>query len=233
VERAVAACASLAVDVEPDILARQTIGQRPAPGRRLARLCFDGRTALSDAGDIAVEVFQGKRHLAGIETFGAAPELCPLELLDDKLKAFDFAVAALDDGRHVVQQMVQKTRIDRQIGEVDSHVQFYYDRSSNRSISPLFGLIFSAFSASDRRSPDTLGNAPIDAFDQHGELRRRQGDRAARLDHARPHEAALIEPLGEQTQPVPVPEKDLDDLRLLAPRKAKRCPQNGSFFSVS
>ncbi len=50
----------------------------------------------------------------------------------------------------------------------------------------------------------------------NGELRRRQRDHAAGLDHPRPDEAALIEPRGEQAQAVPVPEKNLDDLRLLA-----------------
>ncbi|WGJ13318.1 hypothetical protein QEV83_11420 [Methylocapsa sp. D3K7] len=46
----------------------------------------------------------------------------PLELFDDELKAFDLAVAALDNGRHVAHQMVQKSHIDRQIVEIDSHV---------------------------------------------------------------------------------------------------------------
>ena len=35
--------------------------------------------------------------------------------------------------------------------------------------------------------------------------------------HPRPYEPALIDPLGEQTEPVAVPEQDLDDPRPLAP----------------
>lgn len=59
-QRAAAICASLAVDVEADILAGQMIGQRLASGRRLSRLCFLGRTALADARNIAVEIFEGE-----------------------------------------------------------------------------------------------------------------------------------------------------------------------------
>ena len=57
-ERAAAASARLAVDIEPDVLARQMIGQRFAPGLRLARrffhACLDRRMAFANARDIAV-----------------------------------------------------------------------------------------------------------------------------------------------------------------------------------
>jgi hypothetical protein len=44
------------------------------------------------------------------------------------------------------------------------------------------------------------------------------GDRVAFVPHhPRPHEPALIDSLGEETQPVAVPEQDLDDPRPLAP----------------
>lgn len=45
----------------------------------------------------------------------------------------------------------------------------------------------------------------------------RQGDAAFVPRHPRPHEPTPIEPLGEQAQPVAVPEQDLDDLRSFAP----------------
>ncbi len=159
-ERTAAARARLAVDIEPDILARQMIGQRFAPGprlgRRFLRACFDRRTAFANARDIAVEVLESERHLVGVEAFGAASELRPLELLDDELKALDLAVAAFDDGRHVAHQMVQKRRIDRQIVEIDSHAQFYFERPSKPSIFSIVCLMFSVFSTSHRRSPDAL-----------------------------------------------------------------------------
>src|SRR5271163_887749 len=220
-DRAAAASARLAVDIEPDVLARQMIGQRFAPGLRLARrffhACLDRRMAFANARDIAVEVLESECHLVWIEALGAASELRPLELLDDELKALDLAVAALDDGRHVAHQMVQERRIDGQIVEIDSHARFYFERSSKLSIFSMFCLMFRTFSTSDRRSPDALGNPPVDALDQHGELRRTERDGAFEPRHPRPHESALIEPLGEQAQPVSVPKKDLDDLGPLAP----------------
>ena len=81
------------------------IGQRLAPGPRLGRRFFrarvDRRTAFANARDIAVEVFESERHLVGIEGFGAASELRPLEFLDDEPKALDLAVAVLDDRRTI------------------------------------------------------------------------------------------------------------------------------------
>jgi site-specific recombinase len=133
-ERAAATRASLPVDIETDILARQMLGQGLASGRRLSCLCFPGRTALADARNVAVEVFQGERHLVWIEALGVASELRPLELLDDELKALDLAVAALDDRRHVAHQMVQERRIDGQIVEIDSHSRFYFKRPSDPSV---------------------------------------------------------------------------------------------------
>ena len=123
-----AASARQAVDIEPDVLARQMIGQRLAPGPRLGRrffhACLDRRTAFANARDIAVEVLESERHLVWIEALRAASELRPLEFLDDELKALDLAVAALDDGCHVAHQMVQERRIDGQIVEIDSHARF-------------------------------------------------------------------------------------------------------------
>ncbi|UVK57268.1 hypothetical protein DBIPINDM_005826 [Mesorhizobium sp. AR02] len=79
-QSAAAARADGAADVEQDVLSRQMIGQRLTMGWPLGRLFFDTGTALPDAGDIAIEVFQGERQLIGIEAFGAPAELRPLEL---------------------------------------------------------------------------------------------------------------------------------------------------------
>ena len=104
-QRAAAARARLAVDVEPNVLARQMIGQRLAPGprlgRRFFRACLDRRSAFANARDIAVEVLESERHLVWIEALGAASELRPLEFLDDEPKALDLAVAVLDDRRTI------------------------------------------------------------------------------------------------------------------------------------
>jgi hypothetical protein len=90
------------------------IGQRFA-FRASVVLGDDDRTALPDAGNVAVEVFKRERQLIGIKAFGAAPELRPLELLDDGLEALDLTVAAVDNNSHLAHQTVQQRRIGRQI----------------------------------------------------------------------------------------------------------------------
>ena len=67
--------------------------------------------------------------------------------------------------------------IDGKIVEIDLHVQCYCERLSGTSIFSPFSLLFRAFSASYRRLPDPFGRAPVNAFDQHGELRGGQRDR--------------------------------------------------------
>jgi exodeoxyribonuclease III len=94
-------------------------------------------------------------------------------------------------------------------------------RPSKPSIFSIVCLMFSVFSTSHRRSPDALGNAPVDALDQHGELRRTERDGAFEPRHPGPHEAALIEPFGEEAQPFPSQKRILTICAFL-PRKAKR-----------
>jgi len=108
--------------------------------------------------------------LVGIKAFGATAELCPLQLLDDDLEALDLAIAALDNICHLTHQTVQQSRIGRQIFEVKSHVRFYSNMVIRRSKFAIFYAGFCVVSACKSRPPDALGRAPIDAFDQHGEL---------------------------------------------------------------
>ena len=150
------------------------IGQRLAVRRRIV-LPHDHRTAFLDTPDVGIDVLQTERELVGIEAFGRASELHPLELFDDRLKALDLAVAMLDDRRHVAHQLVQKRRVGRQIVEIEPHARYYYKEALNPSIS----AGFSAFSACLRRPPYPLGKAPVDALQEHRELRRRQRDRFA------------------------------------------------------
>jgi len=76
--------------------------------------------------------------------------------------------------------------------------------------------VFRIFLASKRGLPRALRRAPVNAFDQHRELRRRERYRAARLAQRRPDEPALLQSLGEETQPVAVPEQDFHRVRLSA-----------------
>jgi hypothetical protein len=71
---------------------------------------------------------------------------------------------------------------------------------------------FEAFSVCDPKSPHALGRTPVDPFDQHRKLRWRKSNAAFESHHPRPDECAVVEQPGEQTQPVPVPEKDVDKL---------------------
>src|SRR6266404_7656063 len=64
------------------------------------------------------------------------------------------------------------------------------------------------------RSPLSLGCAPVDAVNQHRQLRRVQHQRPARLDVRRPEEYAVLEPLGEQAEAGAVPEHDFDEIGL-------------------
>jgi len=63
------------VDVEPHILARQMIGQRPAMGRPFGWRLLSRRTAPLFAGKIAFDLFESERKLIGIEALGSAAEL--------------------------------------------------------------------------------------------------------------------------------------------------------------
>jgi hypothetical protein len=131
-------------------------------GRRLVRLSLC---------KIGLEILQAKRKLIVVDAHGPASELRALKLLDDQLEALDLTVAALDGGHHVAHQTVQKHGVGRQVFEIDPHVRFYFGRLLRPSSFALFFLDFRASSARHRGSPDTLRDAPVDAFDQHGELR--------------------------------------------------------------
>lgn len=109
---ATTAAANLTLDVEQNVLARQMFGQRLASRSRFERVCYNRRVALTDAGDVALELFQGERELINIKAFGTAAELAPLKLLDDELKALDFTVATLNSGGDVAYQTMQKRCID-------------------------------------------------------------------------------------------------------------------------
>ena len=58
------------------------------------------------------------------------------------------------------------------------------------------------------------GTAPVDAFEQHRQLRRTQGHRA--MGRLGPHELARFEPLGEQTQPVTIPPQEFHPITATA-----------------
>jgi hypothetical protein len=87
----------------------------------LARLRFAGRMLLLLAGEIAVDLFE--RELIGIKALGPTAKLRPLQRLDDRLQALDLAVAVLDGGSRIANEMLQKSRFGRQIVKIEPHVQ--------------------------------------------------------------------------------------------------------------
>jgi hypothetical protein len=143
------ASASLSFDVEQDILARKMIGQRRAPRWRLRFIPCDRRTALFDATDIAVDIFQGERQLTGINALGTTSELHALKLFDDRLETFDLTVFVLDRRGNVAHQAMQKRRVCREIVEIELHVRFYSNVLIRRSNFPLFDAGFLRVSLAD------------------------------------------------------------------------------------
>src|SRR5262249_7722683 len=215
VQHAAATCAGLSANVDLDLFTRQMIGKRLAPWFPVVRFGSRLLTSLS-AGFIGLDILQAKRELVSIEALGSAAEPRPLKLLDDQLESFDLAVALLYNGGHVAHKTMQQDRIGRKIIEIELHDKSYSNlliRSSNFAV---FDARFCASSACKRRLPGALRRAPVDAFNQHRELRRCECHRAARLAQRRPNEAAVLQPLGEQTESVPIPEQDLHRVRLLA-----------------
>ena len=68
---------------------------------------------------------------------------------------------------------------------------------------------------------------PVDPFQQHRQLRRRQRNRSAR--RLRPGESSALQPLREQAQPVAVPPQQLDQIAAL-PAKHKHLPRKRIFL---
>ena len=124
-------------------------------------------------GEIAVEVFKPKGELVGLETLGTAAKLRALQLLDNGFKALDFVIAMLDRGGDIAHQAMQKCRVCREIMEIELHVRLYSNQLIRRRDLALFNAGF-CDSAGKKRSPKALRRTPVDAFEQHRELRRRQ-----------------------------------------------------------
>jgi hypothetical protein len=104
-------------------------------------------------------------------------------------------------------RILQKYCISREVVEIELHVRFYSNTLIQRSDFALFDAGFCG-SAGEKGSPESLWCAPVDALEQHGELRRRQRYRAARLRQAWPEKIAAVDALGEQAQSRAIPKQD-------------------------
>jgi hypothetical protein len=112
--------------------------------------------ALSDTRNVAVEVLMCERKLIGIELFRTASKLRALQLLDDELKAFDLAIAVLNDSGHIAHKMLQKSRFGGQIVEIDSHVRFYVNARIGPSNFPANNRFFSFLSPGQKWAPEAF-----------------------------------------------------------------------------
>src|SRR4029077_16058117 len=173
------------------------------------------RKLLFFACEIAVQIFKPQGQLIGLERLGAAAELHSLELLDDRFESLDLGLAMLDRADYITHKAMQKCRICREFVEIKLHVRFYSNVLIRRSDIALFDAGF-CDSASESRLPNAFRCAPVDAFNEHGELRGCQSNRAFEARHSRPHKPALVDPLREQAKAVTVPKKNLQHRRLLA-----------------
>ena len=220
VQRAATTCADLRADIDLELFTWQMGGKRLAPwlavfrfGSRLVR-CFS-------AGFVGLDVLQSKRELVGIDTLGSAAELRPLKLLDDQLESFDLAVALLNDRGHVSYKAMQQDRIGRKIVKIELHDESYSNRLIRSSNFPIFDAGFYTSSACEHRLPGALRSAPIDAFNQHRELRWCERHRATRLAQRWPYEAALLQRLVNRQSPFPSQNR-IFIVSAFLPRKAKR-----------
>ena len=106
-------------------------GLRPS-GPFVWLLLFARRTLLLLAGRGPLSISSSaSASWIGIKALGPTAKLRPLQRLDDRLEALDLAVAMLDGGGHIANEMLQKGRFGRQIVEIEPHVQILPNRLFN------------------------------------------------------------------------------------------------------
>jgi len=115
----------------------------------------------------------------------------------------------------IANQALKKCWIAGEMVEIEQHVRCYSNTLIRRSNAVFVGAVFCELSRK-KWAPEAFRRSPIDTLDQHRELRRRQHYRATRLGRAWPHELRAFDPLGEQTQPCPIPKQDLQERSILA-----------------
>ncbi|MGY4303362.1 hypothetical protein ACVIJ6_000605 [Bradyrhizobium sp. USDA 4369] len=164
-ESSATAATNPVLHVRQDVFAWQMIGQRTISRRSF---CFwsDLRLRFLDATNITVEILKTECKLIGIEALEAAAELHSLQLFDDGFETLDLGVAMVDRSGNVAHQALQKVSIGRETGEIDLHVRWYSNMLIRRRIATQFNTNFCR-SSCNRRLPDALRRAPVDAAEQH------------------------------------------------------------------
>jgi hypothetical protein len=199
------------------------IGQRFAFRTSIVGLGDDDRTALPDAGNVAVEIFKRERELIGIQAFGATPELRPLQLVE------------MDWRRSISPSRLSTTTASR----APDGATALYRTADFRDRTAYLILLKPADSkkrvryilcgflrrpTGESRSPDALRCAPVDA--------NCAGDKAMLPScpvirgHTNPPRSSR---LVNKHSPLPSQNRTLTICARL-PLKANRWPQNGSFF---
>ncbi len=123
-ERAATAGAGLALNIKPDILARQVRRQ----ARSLALCPRSSGLARRKPGfgprQIGVEVLKAELQLPVIKPLVPPAELAALQLLDDEMEPFDLGLRLVEAGAlgcERAHQLLQLLHIIRQGGEIDVH----------------------------------------------------------------------------------------------------------------
>ncbi len=93
---------------------------------------------------------------------------------------------------------------------------FYESARRSCVVSTRFALAFSRHFLATRelRLPGAHGSSPVDAFEQHRQLRCREMHRA--VGRLRPHEATALQALGVQIHSVAAPPQELHQIAALA-----------------
>src|SRR5262245_37997714 len=134
-----------------------------------------------------------------IDHFGGAAEA-------PATKADHFLAESLDPARVLQQQLLQFFRVVRELRVLKRHPREF----TRVAATVLLKLYVSLLNNMQRLRCCSLGSTPVDAFEQHRQLRRRQMHRAGR--DLWPHEPTALEAFREEAQPVSIRPQQLHEI---------------------
>ena len=193
-------------------------GRRLRLGLRFRR-CFL-RDLLLEIADDQFELVDRASHLLRRRSEPLAQQLrqASFQLLDLNRLVLQSVARGFQLGRMVIltcqQQRPQGGDVAGQRGGIQrrKHNRIFHDRFPFRQVKSHYRNDF--FSSRHFGTPGARRHPPIDALQQHRQLRRRQKHRA--VLGLGPDEAALLEPLREQAKALPVPPQNLDQVTAAA-----------------
>jgi hypothetical protein len=174
VQGTAAARAGRLIDAKHYFFARQMRGQRLSMREsfndrfnRCGLLCTRKGSA-----QIGVQVLKSEGELIGTQLLRSCAELSALEFADDEAKTFNFIVSLRQAARHIAHQLVQEGLIGGQILKINPHGRSYFFAVQRARKGAVISQYFKSFSRREFRLPGALWISPVDALDEHRELRR-------------------------------------------------------------